>query len=259
MRKISVFLICFLMIFMNVFTVYADMGPKPSTVVTLVNPPSGYYELEILSNGKVVKSDINDNVISGSGGFLDLLPDTFSVRVKTDEGFYYSETINPRAFNAEVSAYIMGGRIILFEESASLLHSAHINFFNVLSTVLITVIIELIIFRIFGISLKWNYTYNMLLVIGANILTQFILWVLSLIAYSFSMYNLITLLIFEIIVFLVEWFIYNYNKNEALEFELNSITIYAIVANLVTFLATFILPDVFEFLYLLASGRIILG
>ena len=99
----------------------------------------------------------------------------------------------------------------------------------------------------------------MLLVIGANILTQFILWVLSLIAYSFSMYNLITLLIFEIIVFLVEWFIYNYDKNEALEFELNSITIYAIVANLVTFLATFILPDVFEFLYLLASGRIILG
>lgn len=72
-RKISVFFICFLMIFMNVFTVYADMGSKPSTIVTLVNPPSEYYEFEVLSNGKVVKSEINDNVIAGRGSFLDLL------------------------------------------------------------------------------------------------------------------------------------------------------------------------------------------
>lgn len=260
MRKISIFLLCCCIILFNLSVVYADIGPKKSCSVTLVNPPDCLYELQILDGTKVV--DYSYGRCAWSAGVI-YYPDTFSVCLKLFEGYsindfstadgglrmdeisklvatdaYYSNTITTKAFNAEVSAYIEDGHIKLVEDNGFFGINLHKD--EMILNLITTLIVELIIFIIFGFFVKWNKIFNILLVIGANILTQIFIWIAALVTNYIGLYNLVTFILFELIVLLIEWFIYNYDKKEGIVVELNVMTKYVIIANLVSCLLTFI-------------------
>ncbi|MCD7741868.1 MAG: hypothetical protein LUI06_06685 [Ruminococcus sp.] len=218
----------------------ADMGPKPSIEVAVENPPNELYYIELLEedqgmsyegrsvnvsneskfNQEMVDTIVNYNVdgfVWWYGGALEDeihastdehqylfsydVPDTFKFIVVTESGkCIVTERITKKAYNARFTLDLSNGvaeEISVKEDLSGYLISALPSY---LVTLIGTLIIELLVFKMF--SFKLNDGKNVLCLILANVCTQIILYVFLFILPSLGF------IIGEIFAFVIESIVY---------------------------------------------------
>ena len=252
MKKKLLFL---LLILLLPITASADTGPKPSINVTLKNINTTNYKIDLLSDFSDKKEYINDIVdhysnyknepiykyhddymyatclrnfllhgeIEGNKehthyfGYFGV-PNKFKVIIQMPDGtIKVSELLEKKAFDYNVT--------IDANEMKVVSENKDINIFNYIKILLITVIIELLLALLFK-------TKKYYVIIITNIITN------TLLQFAMFKYSSILLFVmFELIIFVSEYFIYlryiDINKKKLL--------LYTALANVITMLLTFII------------------
>lgn len=251
MKKIFVSLLLFLL----PITVFADTGPKPSINVALKNMNSTNYKIDLLSDFSD-KKDYIDDIVDQYSKYKDEpiykyhekdwyattlrnfllhgsiegnknrshtftyfgVPTEFKVIVQMPDGsIRVSELLEKKAFDYDVTIDVNDMKVVN--------ENKDIDIFNYIKILLITVIIELLIALLFK-------TKKYYVIIITNIITNTLL--------QFAMFknsSILLFIMFEIIIFISEFFIYlryiDINKKKLL--------LYTLLANLITMLLTFIM------------------
>ena len=251
MKKIFVSLLLFLL----PITVLADTGPKPTINVTLKNINSTNYKIDLLSDFSDKKEDI-DGIVDYYSKYKDEpiykyhekywyattlrnfllhgsiegnenrshtftyfgVPNKFKVIVQMPDGsIRVSRLLEKNAFDYDVTIDVNDMKVVN--------ENNDIDIFNYIKILLITVIIEFLIALLFKTK---KYYVIIITNIITNTLLQFVM---------FKNSNILLFLMFEIIIFISELFIYlrfiDINKKKLL--------LYTLLANLITMLLTFIM------------------
>jgi hypothetical protein len=246
-------------------SVHADMGPKPSVTIFVKNFKSQSYYLDLLTKdsgiqyedfydyyvyvndikempfykyneGGWMATHIRNPFLHGSlkgeynekKGFMVHsfsyrdVPKTFKIIVQYENGdLVVSDVITPRQFNAKVLLDLETGKVTKIP-----LVSYDLLYF--LFLIVLTVILELIIAGLFKFK-------KYMLIIKVNILTQLILH--SILVYMFDIISykawFIVFLILELLVVIIEFYIYSFYSKE---YNRSKLLKYTLCANFTTFI-----------------------
>ena len=252
MKKKLLFL---LLILLLPISVHADTGPKPSINVTLINMNTTNYKIDLLSDFSDKKEYIDDIVdyysnykdepiykyhedymyatclrnfllhgnIEGNKKHTHYftyfgVPNKFKVIIQMPDGtIKVSELLEKKAFDYNVTLDVNDMKIVS--------ENKDVNIINYVKMLLITVIIELIIALLFK-------TKKYYIIIITNIITNTLL--------QFAMFknsSILLFVMFELIIFISEFFIYL----RYIEYDRKKLLLYTIIANIITMLLTFII------------------
>lgn len=252
------------MAFITTQTVYADIGPKPSITIYVKNYKNQSYFLDLLTKNEYIKyTDFNnhnkysDDIKNmpfykyNEGGWMsthirqhllfgDLkgeydektgfmvhtysyrdVPNIFKIIVQYENGdLVVSNVITPMQFNAKIVLDLETGKV-------SKVPQISYGFFYFLFLIILTVILELVIAKLFKFK-----RYK--LIIKANIFTQLLLHFI--LVYTFNIINYrmwnTEFLTLEVLIVILEFLIY---KIFAKEYSWKKLLIYTCTANVVTF------------------------
>ena len=189
------------------FPVFADMGPKPQVTVRVENPPEGLYYLDLLvdypnlteeeraaADPELLKglASLEDEgwypalsggthiPLSGSltgepdGGemvhaFGYAPPDSFRIILASEEGTVVSDVVETHVFRSTVRFDAQTGETS--QRSWWLAYP-----FQYFTTLIPTLIIEGIVFLLFGFSLKRHWVFFLILNMSTQLLMYYIIW-----------------------------------------------------------------------------------
>ena len=251
MKKKLLFL---LLILLLPITASADTGPKPSITIKLKNINTTNYKIDLLSDFSDKKEYIDDIVDHYSDYKVEPIykyhedymyatclrnfllhgeikgnktkthtftyfgvPNKFKVIIQMPDGsIRVSELIEKNAFDYDVTIDVNDMKVVN--------ENNDIDIFNYIKILLITVIIEFLIALLFKTK---KYYVIIITNIITNTLLQFVM---------FKNSNILLFLMFEIIIFISELFIYL----RYIEIDKKKLLLYTIIANIITMLLTFI-------------------
>ena len=251
MKKKLLFL---LLILLLPISASADTGPKPSITIKLKNMNTTNYKIDLLSDFSDKKEYIDDIVdhyseyknepiykfhegnmyattlrnfllhgsIEGNKNKSHTftyfgVPNEFKVIIQMPDGtIKVSELLKKKAFDYNVTLDVNDMKLVS--------ENKDINIFNYFKLLLITVIIELLIALLFK-------TKKYYVIIVTNIITNTLL--------QFAMFknsSILLFIMFEIIIFISEYFIYL----RYIDIDKKNLLTYTLLANIITMLITFI-------------------
>lgn len=245
--------------------VHADMGPKPSVTIYVKNFKSKSYYLDLLTKDSGIKYEdfnthlfytdeikempfykYNENgwmathirnflLFGGLEGHYDektefmvhrfsyhAVPNTFKIIVQYENGdLIVSNAITPGQFNAKVLLDLETGKVTKVPQVSY-------GFFYFLCLIALTVIIELLIAKLFKFK-------DYILIIIVNILTQLVLHYTLVSMYKIISYKTwyMVFLLLELLVVIAEFSIYSFFSKE---YSKSKLLTYTIIANIVTFI-----------------------
>ena len=193
------------------FPVFADMGPKPQVTVRVENPPEGLYYLDLLVSYQDDYQNLTEEELAAadpellkelasleeegwypalSGGthiplsgsltgepdgeemvhvFGYAPPDSFRIILASQEGTTVSEVVDTHVFRSTVWFDAQTGEVS--QRSWWLAYP-----FQYFTTLIPTLIIEGIVFLLFGFSLKKHWVFFLILNMSTQLLMYYILW-----------------------------------------------------------------------------------
>lgn len=276
MKKRSLFILLLLVLCMLPMAVSADVGPKPSITVNAINMPGGECYMDLLvevdtpneTDPDFLKSEYNQDMIQFlssyhkdgwsaaitnreriifndikcevSGGksvknFGYMPPDRFKIIVISSTGeFKVSNIIERKAFNSTIDFDYSSGEA----KENSVMSSTLLQF---LISCLLTLLIESLIL----IAFKFSFKKYWILVLLVNILTQILLaFAISLTMYAAGLFGAIfAYMLAEFAIFILETAIYGVTLKQH---KVGRRILYALTANIVSFIAGFFIILVFS-------------
>jgi len=276
MKKMTLCILLLLVLFLMPMVVSADMGPKPSITINAINMPDGECYMDLLvevdtpndTDPEYLSSEYNQNMIQFLSSyhkdgwsaavtnreniiFNDMKcdvsdgksvkyfgyrpPDRFKIIVVSSTGEYkVSNIIERKTFDSTVDFNFVTGEA----REKSVLSVVFLQF---LITCLLTLVIEGLILIAFRFSLKKYW----LLVLIVNVFTQILLALaISVTMFAAGLFGAIfAYMLAEFLIFILEAAIYGVTLKQH---KAGRRILYALTANIVSFVAGFVIMLVFS-------------